>query len=246
VNAIEIDGMATDEVAFTEATAPEGHFTAMQVRDGRARGVALHVRRLSTANRELFDADLDGDHVRALIRHALGDIQDASVRVYIHARSPEPAIVVTVKPPAEILTPQRLGSVRYLRPDARLKLVHTEQGRYRELVQRDGFDDALLTGPDGRVSETSMANIGFFDETGVVWPDAPMLRGITMQLLEGAVLTRRAAIPVSDVGTFDGAFLSNARGLAVVTAVDDVELPTPQGRMRELADAYAAIPWDAI
>jgi hypothetical protein len=30
-----------------------------------------------------------------------------------------------------------------------------------------------------------MANIGFFDEAGVIWPDAPMLTGITKQLSNG-------------------------------------------------------------
>ena len=125
--------------------------------------------------------------------------------------------MVTVKPPAEMATPQRLGSVRYQRPDAHRKHVHTEQGHYRELAQRDGFDDALLTGPDGLVCETSMANIGFFDRSGVVWPDAPMLRGITMQLLEAPFPTRRTPMRLSDIASFDGAFVSNARGIGVVS-----------------------------
>lgn len=243
---IEIDGLPADEDRFEEATSAYGHFTAMQVRGGKARGVDLHLRRLAIANREAFGTDLDGAGVRALIRHALGDTRDASVRVYIHERSPEPAIVVTVKPPAEMATPQRLGSVRYQRPDAHRKHVHTEQGHHRELAQRDGFDDALLTGPDGLVCETSMANIGFFDPSGVVWPDAPMLRGITMQLLEAALPTRRTPVHLSDIASFDGAFLSNARGVAAVSGVDDDELPMPAERMREIVDAHASIPWDAI
>ncbi len=246
MSAIEIDGVPADEEAFARATTPYGHFTAMQVRGGRTRGLGLHLRRLAAANREAFDAGLDGERVRALIRHALGDTGDASVRVYIHERSPEPAIVVTVKPPAEMATPQRLGSARYLRPEAHRKHVHTEQGHHRELAQRDGFDDALLTGPDGLVSETSMANIGFFDRSGVVWPDTPMLHGITMQLLEAALPTRRTPVHLSDIASFDGAFLSNARGIAAVSGVDDDALPMPAERMRELVDAYASVPWDPL
>ncbi len=246
MTAIEIDGVPADEEAFAQATSPYGHFTAMQVRGGRTRGLALHLRRLATANREAFDAGLDGERVRALIRHALGDTEDASVRVYIHERSPEPAIVVSVKPPAQMATPQRLGSARYQRPDAHRKHVHTEQGHYRELAQRDGFDDALLSGPDGLVSETSMANIGFFDTSGVVWPEGPMLHGITMQLLEATLPTRRTPVHLSDIPSFDGAFLSNARGIGAVSGVDDAELPMPAERMRELAEAYASVPWDAI
>ncbi|HTG48591.1 MAG TPA: aminotransferase class IV [Actinomycetota bacterium] len=245
MSTIEIDGVAADQGAFERAIAPEGHFTAMQVRDGGARGLDLHLARLRAANRELFDADLDPDHVRALIRHALGEVADASVRVYVHERNP-PAIVVTVKPPAEMASPQFLGSQRYQRPNAHLKLVHTEQGRYRELAQREGFDDALLVGRDDLLSETSMANVGFFDTGGVVWPDAPMLRGITMQLLDRTVRTRRTPIPLADVGRFEGAFVSSARGLGVVSRIDDVAIPVAADRLRELTEAYAAILSDPI
>jgi len=55
-----------------------------------------------------------------------------------------------------------------------------------------------LTGDDGVVAETTMANIGFFDGAGVVWPVAPM---------------RRTAVRVRDISSFEGAFLANARGL---------------------------------
>lgn len=246
MTAIEIDGVTADEAAFAEVTAPEGHFTAMQVRGRRARGVDLHLRRLDAANQELFGVPLDGDRVRGLIRHALGDTRDASVRVYVHERSSQPAIAITVKPPAEMATPLRLGSVHYLRPSAHLKLVHTEQGRHREAAQGHGFDDALLVGSDGLVSETSMANIGFFGRTGVVWPDAPMLHGITMQLLEAALSTHRMRVLLSGVDAFEGAFCSNARGLGLVSGIDEGTMGMPAERMRELADAYGSTPWDRI
>jgi branched-subunit amino acid aminotransferase/4-amino-4-deoxychorismate lyase len=47
------------------------------------------------------------------------------------------------------------------------------QACYSRLARRDGFDDALLTAPDGIISESSIANIGFFDGSGVVRPEAP-------------------------------------------------------------------------
>ncbi len=247
---LEIDGRPVS-AEVTWWTASFGHFTAMQVRGGRTRGLDLHLRRLEAANRELFGAGLDGDHIRALIRHALGGTKGASVRVYIFETDAEPAIMVTVKEPGGVRSPQRLQSVRYLRPDAHLKHLATGQGYYSRTARRNGFDDALLTGTDGLVAESATANIGFFEEGGVVWPDAPLLEGITMQLLERklpelGLSSRRAVVRLGDIPSFEGAFLSYARGVAAVDGVDEVSLPLPAERMQALTDAYDSVPWDAI
>ena len=223
----------------------------MQVRARRTRGLAPHLARLEAANRELFEAELDGRRVRELIRHALRDVEDASVRVYAFESGDEPTIMVTVKQPGGVSTPQRLQSVRYQRPEAHLKHLATGQGFYSRLARRNGFDDALLTTSDGVISETSIANIGFFDGSGVVWPAAPLLHGITMQLLERnlvelGVPARRAPVRLHDIASFDGAFLSNARGVAAVSEVDGMSLPMQARRMETIADAYASVPWDII
>jgi branched-subunit amino acid aminotransferase/4-amino-4-deoxychorismate lyase len=223
----------------------------MQVRARRARGLALHLARLEAANRELFEAEFDGTRVRELIRHALRDVEDASVRVYAFESGDEPTIMVTVKQPGNVSTPQRLQSVRYQRPEAHLKHLATGQDFYSRLALRNGFDDALLTTADGVISETSIANIGFFDASGVVWPAAPCLRGITMQLLERKLVelgvpTRRAPVRLHDIAAFDGAFLSNARGVAAVSEVDGMSLPMQARRMETIADAYASVQWDII
>ena len=52
-------------------------------------------------------AGLNRDRVRRLVRHALGERTDASVRVYVFESDGEPATMVTVKEPAELATPQR-------------------------------------------------------------------------------------------------------------------------------------------
>ena len=163
----------------------------------------------------------------------------------------EPAILVTVREPGGVSSPQRLQSVRYQRPDPHIKHLATGQAFYSRLARRNGFDDALLTAPDGIISESSIANIGFFDGTGVVWPDAPLLHGITMELLEHQlpelrVRSRRAPVRLQDITLFEGALLSNARGVAAVSQVDGVSLPIHAERMKTIADAYASVPWDAI
>src|SRR5216684_2028190 len=82
---VEIEGAAaTVERLSAVAPAGYGHFTAMQVRDHRVRGLGLHLARLDAANLELFDVGLDPGQVRDHIRHALGaGTPDASVRVYV-------------------------------------------------------------------------------------------------------------------------------------------------------------------
>jgi branched-subunit amino acid aminotransferase/4-amino-4-deoxychorismate lyase len=229
-----------------------GHFTAMQVRGGATRGLGLHLRRLEAANREMFGIGLDRDRVRELVRHALDGTSDASVRVYV--RRPEdgadPVTVVTVKEPGGIVSPQRLRTVDYLRPTAHLKHLATEQGACTRIARDAGFDDALLTAGRDTVAEAATANMGFLEGPNVVWPDAPLLRGITMQLLDGRLAREdrsiRRPVRLSDVPAFDGAFVCNARGIADVSAIDETRLPDATAPVRALREAYAAIPWDPI
>lgn len=248
---IEIDGAPPTPDRLWETVSAYGHFTAMQVRDGRVRGLDLHLRRLAAANREAFGAGLDGDRVRTLVRHALDGTGDASVRVYVFDAPGEPATMVTVRPPAEMAPAWRLQPARYQRPDAHIKHVATDQGHYRRRSQRDGFDDAVLVGPDGAVSETTLANVGFLDGPAVVWPDAPMLRGITMQLLDRelprrGVPVRCSAVRLADLASLDGAFVTSARGIGAVTRIGDVAFPAEPAGLRMLAETYAAVPWDAV
>ena len=100
---IEIEGRPPSAEALWAAASGLGHFTAMQVRRGRTRGLELHVARLEAANHELFGVGLDGNRVREFVRHALGDSMDASVRVYVfETPDDEPVLMVTVKEPAEL------------------------------------------------------------------------------------------------------------------------------------------------
>jgi branched-subunit amino acid aminotransferase/4-amino-4-deoxychorismate lyase len=180
---IEIDGRSPESEQLAAAALDSyGHFTAMQVRNHRVRGLALQLARLTGAHRELFDTELDGDVVRGHIRHALSaGAGDGSVRVNLRQPGDRPSVMVTVRPPGG-MTPGRwrLRSVPYQRPVAHIKhLADFGQGYYQRLARREGFDEALLTGPGGLISEGSITNIGFFDGPMVIWPDAPVLAGIT-------------------------------------------------------------------
>jgi branched-subunit amino acid aminotransferase/4-amino-4-deoxychorismate lyase len=246
---IEIDGEppTTDRLA-TGLLANYGHFTALQVRDRRVKGLDLHLSRLDRANRELYGTGLDQDHVRGLIAHALGDdVRDAAVRVIAFGVG-EPSLMVAVRPPSTPpATPQRLLPVAYTRPLPHVKhLGGFGQLHHRKRAEQAGYDDALLTA-DGVVVEGAIANIGFFDDDGgVVWPEADWLHGVTMQLLERELPTRREVVRLADVGRYRGAFLANSLGVVGVSRIADVEFDPADRALARVHAAYDAIPADPV
>jgi len=250
----EVDGRTATAERLRWPAFTYGHFTAMQIRDRKVRGLDLHLARLDAANREVFGSGLDGGVVRDHIRHALEALPDASVRVYVGTGDPDGAsIMVTVRGPIEVTTqPVTLMSVPYQRSEPHIKhLADHGQVYHRRRAALAGFDDALLTGPDGAIAECGIANIAFFDGTRVVWPDAPALQGITMQLVEprlasGGVPTRRGAVHLSDLGAYRAAFVTNSRGIVPVARIDETPMAVDQDLMRLVDEVYRAVPWDTI
>jgi branched-subunit amino acid aminotransferase/4-amino-4-deoxychorismate lyase len=257
----------TREELLDAALDTYGHFTAMQVRDGRTRGLDLHLARLDAANRELFGEELDRERLRSLIRHALrSESQDASVRVIVRAAgtsSPNTnsshtssgvRVFVTVRPPFTMPhdASQRLKSARYQRTAPHIKRPGDFGQSYHAIqAQQAGYDDALLVADDGTIAEAAIANIAFFDGSSVIWPDAPVLAGITMQLTaprlaDFGIPSRTARVTLPDVGDFAGACVTNSRGIAAVTGIDDVELPIAAEFVKAMNAAYDAVPWDEI
>lgn len=276
---MEIDGRAVTAGQTQMAVLTSyGHFTAMQVRSGRVRGLALHLDRLTRSTRELFDADLDHELVRARIRHALGGgISDASVRVMVfqpQETGPVTLAVYVRDPYVGSGAPQALTSVQYQRPLAHVKQVGGGFGQsyHGRAARRAGFDDALLTAPDGTVSEGSIANIAFVAGGSLVWPDAPALAGITMQLIRaqlgetgagagsagagagaesepgsgGGLASRGAPVRLADLGSYDAALLTNSRGIVPVSRIDEHRFGGGEQAAKAVAHVYESVPWDVI
>ncbi|WP_419703580.1 aminotransferase class IV [Promicromonospora sp. NFX87] len=240
---IETDGRPA---TAAELFSTYGHFTAMQVRDGGVQGLSNHLDRLDTAHRELFGRDLPGDRVRELVRHALAGTADASVRVLL--RDAERVSVSVAEPHRPPAVPQRLRSVQYLRPFPHLKhLGSFAQLEWARRVRLDGYDDAVLTAPDGALAESSIANLGFLrDDGAVVWPDAPQLHGVAMQLVEATTPSTRRVVRRDDVAAFAGAFLVNSIGVVAVASIDDVPLPEPGPLLAGVVERLADVPWERV
>jgi branched-subunit amino acid aminotransferase/4-amino-4-deoxychorismate lyase len=252
---LELNGRpATIEEVWALDLSTSGHFTAMQVRDRKTLGIAFHLARLDAATHELYGVGLAEGRVRDCLRHALADdVADASVRVNVFRYFDDVSLMVSVRPPASAPPQgQRLQSVEYLRPVPHIK--HASgfgQGYYAGLAHANGFDEALLVGPDGRISEGSITNIAFVDNDAIVWPDASALRGIMMQVLQreldrAGMAWRSAPVRLADVAGFEGAFLTNSHGIATVAGIDDITLPTEASAMRSVVELLADAPYDPI
>jgi branched-subunit amino acid aminotransferase/4-amino-4-deoxychorismate lyase len=252
------DGLLVVEVNGHEATEDEralldhegwGHFTAMQVRDGRTRGLELHLARLHGAHQEIYGKPLDTDLVRLRIRRALAGRPDASVRVYGYWAG----LIVTVRGPHGLdRRAYAMTAQHFQRPLARLKHVGSwGKGRFQEMAVAAGFDDALLVDETGRVSEGAITNVGFWRDRAVVWPDAPRLDGITMLILQrelaaSGVPQSEAVVRVQDLGSYQGMILCNARGWARVSRVDDTKIPSDEAFIEVISAAYDRCPLDLI
>jgi branched-subunit amino acid aminotransferase/4-amino-4-deoxychorismate lyase len=232
-----------------------GHFTAMQIRNRKTLGLDFHLARLDAATRELFGDGLDGDRVRAFIRHALGPgVADATVRVNVfRPAGREVSVAVSVRPPAAPPAGEQcLQTVTYQRPAAHIKRYGGfGQSYYGSLAQENGFDEALFTGPDGAIYEGSITNIGFIDGETIIWPEGPALNGIMMQVLQreldrARVPWGRGPVHLPDLPSFGGAFVTNSHGMAPVARIDDLSLPTDAALMRTAERLLAAAPYDPI
>jgi branched-subunit amino acid aminotransferase/4-amino-4-deoxychorismate lyase len=241
-----------------------GHFTSMRVHGGAVRGLDLHLDRLGRAARALFGMPLDLAAVRALMRGAVrGYAGTCAMRVTVFSKA------LQRDRPSEPAAPDELVSLSAARgsPSAPLRLKTFGHERalpeikhvatfplfhYRRLAQLAEFDDAVFVDRAGCISEASIWNIGFLDGDTVVWPEAQMLEGISMQLIrEGlrdrgiATMTRRIAR--DDLRRYRLAFLTNASWcVQPVASIDDVEFDADPVAFARLAACHDDHPPQAI
>ena len=145
--------------------------------------------------------------------------------------------------------PLRLKSFRHQRGLPAIKHVGTfPLFHYRRLAQRAGFDDVLFVDDDGRISEGSVWNIVFFDGNGAIWPEAPQLRGISLQLLQAGlarcgVAGRAQSIRIQDLASLPCAFFTNSSvPVQPIASIDDIEFALDDALTATLVQAYESNP----
>ncbi len=233
-----------------------GHFTSMRVDESGIRGLALHLERLVRDCKVIWGADLDTGCVRDYVRRAVeGQSRPCVVRVTVYdpktdmgrpADADEPKILVSVRgagamPPA----PLRAMSVPYERDLPEVKHVGLLGAlRARRTAQLAGYGDALFVGRDGLVSEGGTWNVGFVDQNGtIVWPQAPVLPGVTMALLQQIAEHRIATVTLEQAKGMAAAFATNTSiGVRPLAAIDEAEFPTDDPVLCQLQAAYLLVP----
>ena len=219
----------------------------------------LHLERLVSNAKIVFDADVDRESLVADIRAAIvGSTGSYTLRVTMF----DPAInlgnvgTVTARPVPLItirsshvgeLPPLRVKTVAFQRDTPEIKHVGLFSPLHRRVsAKKAGFDDVLFTDPISTdVSEGSTWNIGFIAADGtVVWPGAAVLPGVTMALLRGANDRHVAkVIPLDQIGRMQAAFATNASiGVRPISAIDGHHFDSAHPAIAELQRAYAAIP----
>ncbi|MFE2323230.1 aminotransferase class IV [Streptomyces sp. NPDC059385] len=234
-----------------------GHFTFMRVQDGAAKGLSLHLDRLVRDCRVVFGVELDRERTLGYIRKAVHGVRGVvGLRVTIFDPALDmgrpgdgrnPHVLVNLRPAGTAPpTPLTAKTFTFTRDNAEVKHLGLHpQLRLRRDAQLAGFDDAVFAEPDGRISEGATWNVGFIAQDGtVVWPDAPVLPGTTMLLLQSLDAPNQITAPVRlpDLPNMAAAFAtSTTAGVRPVSALDDVHFPNEHSALAALRDAYTAI-----
>ncbi|MDX1202167.1 aminotransferase class IV [Sinorhizobium medicae] len=236
------------------------HFTAMQVRDGKVRGMDLHLARLRAASVDFFGAALPDESLRSFMRIAIEDGScEQSLTVTIFSRSgeftsagigSEPAALVRTGPPSKgPIGPLRLAVVNFERPLPTVKHVgEAAKTYYLHQAVRQGFDDAAFVDRRGRLSEATIWNLVYWDGEAVVWPEAAVLAGVTMgvvsrQLKRLGIPQRREEITLENLKHLQGVAVMNSWTPGVpVTTIGQVVLPEAKPFIELLHKAYIAEP----
>ncbi|TDQ47196.1 aminotransferase class IV family protein [Actinorugispora endophytica] len=242
------------------AFAGYAHFTAMQVRGGRARGLDLHLERLRSASVELFGRALPEDRIRSFLRAALeGGPADLSLTATVYSPAGEftvagpdavPEVLVRTGPASSGPEgPLALAAVEYERTLPAVKHVgEVAKTYFLRRAAALGFDDAAFVDRRGRLSEGTIWNLAFWDGAAVVWPVAEVLGGTTMGILRRqldrlGVPQRDQEVTLADLPGMAGGVVMNSwtPGVAV-RRIGSVALPEAPAFLEALHRAYRAEP----
>lgn len=257
----QIDGRSATVADLTPlAFAGFAHFTAMQVRDRKVKGLDLHLNRLRNASIEFFGRALPDEQVRTYIRAAIAEgAESQSLTATVFSKGGEFTISGMNEAPSVLVRtgahsdgpegPLRLIAVEHERSFAAIKHVgEAAKTYYLHQAKQRGFDDAAFVDRQGRLSEATIWNLAFWDGETIVWPKSSMLTGTMMGIVqrraEGlGIPQRHEDITLARLQHLSGAAVMNSwtSGVAV-SAIESTVMTESNRLVRLLHEAHAAEP----
>ncbi|MFI0357447.1 aminotransferase class IV family protein [Actinomadura sp. 9N407] len=237
-----------------------GHFTSMRMENQRIRGFSHHIERLVRDCQILFGGELDREQVRGYVRQATAGregqfvvrvtVFDPDLELGRPGAPAEPKVLVTTRSAGTWpMAPMRVQTAQYTRELPETKHVGLLGALWhRRNAQLAGFDDCVFVDREAYISEGATWNVGFFDGQQVIWPNAEVLPGVTMRLLQQVHdAASLGPVNIADLPRMEAAFATNtAIGVRAITTINDVEFPGDHPVLKTLRQEYEEIPAEAV
>jgi len=226
----------------------DGAFEVVRVYDGRAFALDEHLDRME---RSAANLRLDGGVPRAKLEEeaaalleARGAEFDGLLRMILTRGGRRLLLTEPLPPSTERV---RLGTVTYAPTrvlDGVKSLSYAANMLCARIAKDNGFDEALLVTPHGRVLEGPTSSIFWVDEAGVLCTPplsdhvlASITRAHVMELVE----VKERSVDVDEIKRAQEAFMaSTTREGQSVSAIDDRDFQEPGEVTRKVAAALAA------
>jgi branched-chain amino acid aminotransferase len=221
----------------------DGAFEVIRIYDGYPFALEEHLQRLERSALNLR-LPLDLEAVRAdanrLLAHAGAGPDHGQLRIVLTRGGRRLLLTEPLPPTAEHV---RLGSVTYAPTrilDGVKSLSYAANMLASRLAREQGFDEALLVTPHGRVLEAPTSSIFWVKDDAVLTPplDERILASITRRLVIEQTGASEQSCTLEEITAADEAFLaSTTREVQAVSAIDARTFDAPGPLTSEVAVA---------
>jgi branched-chain amino acid aminotransferase len=211
----------------------DGAFEVIRVYDGRAFAVEDHLRRLSRSASNLrlpLDLEAVRSELYRLLAEAGAGPNHALVRIVL-TRGGRRVLLTEPLPSSPDLV--RLGTITYSPTrvlDGVKSLSYAANMLASRLAREQGFDEALLVTPHGRVLEAPTSSLFWVKDGAILTPplDDHILASITRAVVIEVTGATEAPCTLDDLASAEEAFLaSTTREVQPVAAIDGTNFDAP-------------------
>ena len=229
-------GIAATDRGFTLG---DGLFETIRVRQGRMQRLPAHIARLTRGAQILGIPLPDQELLKALERvRTANELEDGVLRLTLTRGSgprgvlpparPEPTLLITAAPMSPPPPPARLIIATITRRNEMSPLSGVKSLNYldnilaRQEAATRQADDAVLLNTQGRIAETSIANIFAVIEGRLLTP--PMRDGALPGVMRAAMLgqgAREQTLQCEDLAGAEEVFLTSSLGIRPVCVLEN-------------------------